>query len=215
MIEELARYILERAGNKRLIVGVNGKDGSGKTYMADQLANTLHGMTERHIIRVSIDDFFNPRSVRKRNLDQARGCYEDTFNIRAFRQYALEPLSPDGNGRYRSKSFDYYTDSIKLSTEQTAADNAITIIDGVYLFRDDTRSFFDIKVLIEVDKELCIQRGVQRDMADMGGYEIALEKYQNRYMPSQDIYFKEVNPVQYADVIIDNNDLAHQVVRFL
>ena len=46
-------------------VGVDGVDGAGKTTFADELARALRA-EGRPVVRVSLDDFHNPRAVRYR-----------------------------------------------------------------------------------------------------------------------------------------------------
>jgi uridine kinase len=44
-------------------VAIDGVDGAGKTYFADELAEVL-GASGRSVIRASVDGFDNPRSIR-------------------------------------------------------------------------------------------------------------------------------------------------------
>lgn len=190
-----------------LLVAINGKDGSGKTMMADSLAEHLASRTDREIIRISIDDFMNKREVRYTPTESAgRSCYEYTFNFEGFVQNVLHPLQADSSWGYRTRIFDHATDLDDFSPVKKAARSAIVIIDGVFLYKEELLPYWDIKILLETDDEVVIERGARRDAARLGSYEVAKQKYIERYIASQTIYYQEEAPEERADIIVDNND---------
>ena len=205
---DLSRLIVKQAATSPLLVAISGKDGSGKTMMANILAKFLAGKSDREIIRISIDDFMNPRAIRYTPTESAgRSCYEYTFNFNGFIANVLEPLQPDGSHEYRAKIFDHATDSHVLSPLQKATADAIVIIDGVFLFKDSLVDYWDLKILLETSDETVIERGARRDTERLGSYEVARQKYIDRYIASQTIYYDEQSPREKADIIIDNNTI--------
>lgn len=189
------------------IVAISGKDASGKTMFADGLAAYLHAITNREIIRISADDFMNERSVRRTpTASEGETCYRYTFNFDAFKQYVLVPLQQGGSLTYKTKVFDYGLDQPMVSEDKQASADAIIIIDGVFLFKDDLVTYWSLKVLLEVDDATAILRGATRDTARVGSYEAAREAYINRYIVSQAIYYAEANPLERADIVIDNTN---------
>ncbi len=213
--DQLADIILSAKPTSPYIVGINGKDASGKTIFADNFAGYLNTRTSRQIIRISVDDFMNERKMRRTpTSSEGETCYLYTFNFDAFKQYVIEPLQTNGSHVYRTKIFDYATDRVALSKDEKADDNAIVIIDGVFLFRDDLVDYWSLKVLLEVEDEIIIDRGAKRDTKRIGSYEKAREQYVNRYVASQAIYYRQTHPFECADVVIDNdNYLAPRVVK--
>jgi len=204
----LADGILELQSDSPVLVAISGKDGSGKTTMADKLAVFMKRLTSREIIRISIDDFMNKREVRYTPTESAgRSCYEYTFNMDSFKKNVLEPLQPSGSHRYRSKVFDHATDAEQLSPIRQATSSAIVIIDGVFLFKEELNNCWNLRILLSTDDETAIERGAHRDAARLGSYEAARQKYVDRYIASQKIYYDEEHPEQKADIIIDNNDI--------
>ncbi len=191
-----------------LLVAINGKDGSGKTMMANLLAEFLSEKTSREIIRISIDDFMNSRAVRYTPAESAgRGCYEYTFNFQGFIDNVLKPLQEDGSWEYRTKIFDHATDSASIAPVKKASKDAIVIVDGVFLYKQDIVDYWDLKILLDTDDETVIERGARRDTARLGSYEVARQKYIDRYIASQTIYYTEESPRERADIIVDNNDV--------
>ena len=204
----LSEEILGIEKNAPILVAISGKDGSGKTMMADLLAEFLSAKTRREIIRISVDDFMNSRIVRYTPAESAgRGCYEYTFNFDGFVNNVLKPLQKDGSWEYRSKIFDHATDSESLSPIKKATKDAIIIIDGVFLYKQDLVKYWDLKILLDTDDETVIERGARRDTARLGSYEVARQKYIDRYIVSQTIYYREESPEKQADIIIDNTDV--------
>lgn len=205
---ELSRRILNQPSDGPLLVAISGKDGSGKTMMANILAKFIAGKTDREIIRISIDDFMNPRAVRYTPTKSAgRSCYEYTFNFNGFITNVLEPLQPGGTYEYRTKIFDHASDSEMLSPLQKASPDAIILIDGVFLLKDSLVDYWDLKILLETSDETVIERGARRDTERLGSYEVARQKYIDRYIASQTIYYDEQSPREKADIIIDNNTI--------
>ena len=204
----LSEKILSIEKDAPILVAINGKDGSGKTMMADILADFLSSKTNREIIRISVDDFMNSRATRYTPAESAgRGCYDYTFNFDAFINNVLKPLQPNGSWEYRTKVFDHATDSESFSPTKKATKDAIIIIDGVFLYKQDLVNYWDLKILLDTNDETVIERGARRDTERLGSYEIARQKYIDRYIASQTIYYNEESPQERADIIIDNNDV--------
>ena len=61
LLQTVASEIEEMVDATILRVGIDGVDGAGKTYFADELAAQI---TSLPVIRASVDFFHNPRAVR-------------------------------------------------------------------------------------------------------------------------------------------------------
>jgi uridine kinase len=101
-------------------VGIDGVDCSGKTTIADKLAEQLRDRG-CNVLRISADDFHNSRSIRYgQGRFSPRGFYEDTFDYTAIINSVLKPLGPGGSLTYRTASWDLTKDSRVESTLQEA-----------------------------------------------------------------------------------------------
>lgn len=204
----LSDKILSIKKDAPILVAISGKDGSGKTMMANILADFLSSKTSREIIRISVDDFMNSRAIRYTPSTSAgQGCYDYTFNFDAFINNVLKPLQAEGSWKYRSKIFDHSTDSELLSPIKEATKNAIVLIDGVFLYKRNLVNYWDLKILLDTEDETVIERGAQRDAKRLGSYEVARQKYIDRYIASQTIYYTQESPQRHADITINNNDI--------
>lgn len=205
LLRLLAKQILGIQKNLPVLVGIDGVDASGKTTLANELAEYLKD-SNRNIIRTSIDGFHNPEKVRyAQGRDSAKGYYYDSFNYQAITSLLLDPLS-SGKLEYQTANFDYRVDSELVSSTQQATNDSILIMEGVFLFRPELVRYWDFKIFLDVDFKFTLQRALKRqaEKDHLGSEQQIIDKYNNRYIAGQKLYFREANPKTKADIIIDN-----------
>jgi uridine kinase len=210
----LAEMIFQVESDHPVRVAIDGVDASGKTILADQLAEIIQD-GNRQIIRASVDDFHNPQHIRRKRGDLSpQGFYHDSFNYPALIEVLLTPLGPTGDRRFRTAVFDLRLDHPVDGPWETAARDAILVIDGIFLLRPRLMPYWDLTIYLEVDFTHSMARGVQRDGAFYGSLEEAERRYRKRYIPGQKLYQKAARPLDKADILIDNNDLeAPEFIR--
>ncbi|MEK6874224.1 MAG: hypothetical protein AABX52_00555 [Nanoarchaeota archaeon] len=214
LLDYLASIILKKQKNAPIFVGIDGVDAAGKTTLADKLVKELEG-SSRLIIRASIDSFHNPRHIRySKGENSSEGYYFDSFNYKAMVKVLLDPLS-SGKLKYQTAIFDYKTDSKIILPVQTATNNAILVMDGIFLFRPELVNYWDIKIFIDVDFKITLKRVIKRsdEVLYLGTEQDIINKYNQRYIPGQQIYFEQANPKEKADIIIDNSDFQNPVIK--
>lgn len=185
-------------------VAVDGVDGAGKTIFADELADLLRA-AGRNVVRVSIDGFHNPRTVRyRRGRSSPEGFWLDSYDYPRFIADVVEPFSPGGEQRYRSAIRDVATDE-QVDIEPTAApEDAIVIVDGIFLHRDELAGCWDFSVFLRVEFDETFRRMALRD-----GCPVHPGAPENRrYLVGQQLYLAACDPESRADVVIDNTDPA-------
>lgn len=213
LLKQLAGIILTTKKDSPLLVGISGVDGAGKTMFTDDLVKQLKE-SSRHIIQASIDGFHFPEEIRyKKGENSAEGFYHDSFNYNAAKEVLLEPLS-SGSLRYKTAVFDWETNSEVIESEQEAKSDSILVMEGIFLFRPELVNYWDMKIFIDVDFKITMQRGIERSIKN--GSSTSREdlevKYKSRYIPGQQMYFDEANPKQIADIVIDNNDYENPFI---
>ncbi len=190
-----------------LRVAVDGRTASGKTTLADELAVLLRDR-KRHVIRTSIDGFHSPRAVRyARGRQSAEGYYYDARDLPAINTLLLMPLGPGGDRHYRTASFDLDNDVPITQASQVAPADAVLIVDGTFLQRPELRDNWDVTIFVDTTADISEQRGISRDLPQLGGAEATRQLYANRYRPAFDLYDHLSNPALAADAVLDNNDL--------
>ena len=197
--------LARRRPEQILRITIDGVDGSGKTYFANNLANYLRNK-KLPAIRISLDDFHNLRSKRyAQGRLSPKGFYEDSYDYDAFIASVLVPLSKNGNGAYRAKYHDVETDELLDTPLQQADPNAVIIVDGIFSHRDELVEYWDYSIFLQVDFKTTFQRMAVRD----GGEIDPQDEKNKRYHGGQLLYFRDCNPQQRASVVIDNRDFNH------
>lgn len=193
-------------------VAIDGVDCSGKTTLANELADSLSAFP-RFLIRASMDGFHQPREFRyRRGALSPEGYYEDSFNYHALRDYLLSPLGSGGSLQYRKSVFDFRRDSTIGEEVLLAPKNAILLLDGVFLLRPELNDLWDFRIFVDASFEITFSRAKVRDLSLFDTVEEIEKRYLERYIPGQKIYLERVNPKKKAQLVIDNNDPASPIV---
>jgi uridine kinase len=212
LIERLARLIADLEVSHPALVAIDGPDAAGKTTLADELGAALT-RRRREVIRASIDGFHRPRAERyRRGSSSPVGYYEDSFDYGAIHQMLLRPLAADGDRRYRRSIFDHRHDAGLETQWATATDDAVLLFDGVFLLRPGLAEIWDVAIFVSVSFDEVLRRALERDVPALGSREEVEQRYRDRYIPGQRLYFAAARPEQVADVIVYNDDPALPVL---
>ena len=206
LLAELANRIGRIERPHPIRVAIDGPDAGGKTTLAQELAALLqaHG---RPVIRASIDGFHNPARMRhQQGSTSPAGYFHHSFNYHALIKSLLTPLGPNGSRHYRAAVFDYRTDAEVQVPIQVAAVNAVLLFDGVFLLRSELLAYWDFTIFVAVAFATTLARAVQRDRVLFGSVAEVRRRYEQRYIPGQQLYFAECSPLARARVVVDNND---------
>jgi uridine kinase len=200
-LDALCAEILHNYAEGRVIIGVDGLDGAGKTYFADALAARL-GKGSRAVFRASIDDFHKARVDRyAKGRDSAEGFYQDSFDYRTFRRILTDPFRIGRIGSFVLQGFDLDRNQPFEPKWTTGPDDAYLIVDGIFLNRPELRGIWNYSIWLDVDPEVAVERMLNRDGPPRNP--------STRYTGGQDLYIEEAKPREAATAIIDNNDYDH------
>ncbi|MDI6100946.1 uridine kinase [Actinoplanes sp. NEAU-A12] len=201
VLSEIADAILHDPACVR--VGVDGPDGSGKTVLAGELAGLLRERG-RPVVAVSIDDFHHVRAIRyRRGRDSPEGFWLDSYDYGRFRADVLEPFAPGGSRRYRPAAHDLATDAVLDHAPRQAPPDAVLVVDGLFLHRDELAGAWDLSVFLDVPFTETARRMAARDgtPADPG------HPGMRRYVEAQRIYFAACDPRRRASAVVDNSEV--------
>ena len=194
-------------GAGRLRVGVDGLTASGKTSFGHELACGL-AFRDRPALRASLDDFKRPWSERHQyDRESGEGYYRNAFDYDAACRLLLEPSGPGGSGRVALCGIDPLTQVDQSAVVATMPADGVLIVDGVFAFRPEIDACWDLRIWLEIDPELSVRRGIERDAeteVDSGTVEVL---HRDRYLASELLYLDEVDPRVLADVVVDNTEI--------
>lgn len=187
---------------RRPIVAIDGVDGSGKTVFAAELASVIRS-SGREVVEIHVDDFHHLRAHRyQRGRASAEGFWLDSYDYEALERDVLAPLQAGGPGPYRWGATDLERD-VPLELEPLlAADEAVVLVEGIFLHRDELQHWWDFSVFLEVPFRESARRMVLRDGFSEDGDDLKVR----RYVDGQRLYFEACRPWERASVVVDNSD---------
>jgi uridine kinase len=148
-----------------------------------------------------VDGFHQPRALRyRRGRDSPEGYYLDSYDYRLLRSRLLDPLSPGGNGIFRTVAFDHRTDASIHVAPRRAEPGTVLIFDGIFLHRDELLPYWDFSVFLQVSFEESFRRMAIRDGCPADPAAAA----NRRYLEGQRRYLAICRPEERATVVIPN-----------
>jgi uridine kinase len=155
-----------------LLVGVDGAGGAGKSTVAATFSEKV----------VATDDF----------IAEPWGWYD----FERLRREVLEPLLRGEPARYQRMDWD---DGV-LKEWQVVEPGGVVVVEGVAALDRRLRDAYDYRVWVETPREICFERGLERDgEGALPLWEAWSEKEQR--------YWAEQRPREMADVVIDGSGL--------
>ncbi len=184
----------------RALVAVDGRGASGKSTFAALLAARAR---PRPVVLLHVDDFFHPPHVRHaRGRMSPEGFWLDTYDYDALVATALEPLTRAGSGSFRR------TSSTPPDGAERAPDDALVVVEGTFLLRDELVRFWDVAVFLDVPQDEAERRMRARGRLD----EALADQLLARYDGAQRLYFAHARPWERATLVVDTTDPTAPVV---
>ena len=203
LVERLAAVVDGLASERaRTLMAVDGPDAAGKTVLASRLAAAL----STPVVHAGIDGFHRPRAQRHRQGSlSGEGYYLDSYDEEAFVDHLLAPFS-GGEAEVVTAVFDHHADT-PTATRVAVVQRSVLLVDGAFLLRPSLRRWWTLSVYLHIGEDEVLRRAMQRD-ADLFGSEAEVRRrYQQRYLPGQRLYRRDVHPQEQADIVIDNTDV--------
>lgn len=181
---------------KPLIIGIAGGSGSGKSTVANNVAELL---TTSSVAFIDMDAYY--KNFPELRLDERRKLnwdHPDAFDYDLLCQHleALSKRRPIEKPEYDFVSHLRRPQTIRIEPAD------VVVIDGILLFVDDrVRELCDVKVFVDADADIRLIRRLQRDTRERGR---PLDEIIDQYLSTvQPMHMEFVEPTKrYADVIV-------------
>ena len=205
-IEEIVSWLRRRLPTSRVLVAIDGPDGSGKTTFADRLAAQL---SDRPVVTVHVDGFLNCSEVRHaRGRFSPEGFWRDSYNYEALRTHVLDPLRRTGQASYRPYCYDPESDTERLADAVPVRSDALVLVEGLFLHRDELVRRWDASVFLDVPFAETARRMAIRD----GSHSDPDHASMRRYVGGQRIYYAAARPWERATLVVDNTSNVPRVI---
>jgi uridine kinase len=158
------------------LLGISGIDCSGKSTLAKGLVSEAQERGVRTAL-VHVDDFIIPRAERKRGGPVHVDYFENTFNHQGFVE--------------------------QVSKARDSGGVEVVIGEGIFLFRRELVSLWDMKVWLEMDSGESVRRGAVRDADYFGSPENARGEYLRRFVPAHAYHLERDRPMDPADLVFE------------
>ncbi|MDO4911982.1 MAG: uridine kinase [Lactobacillus sp.] len=191
---------------KPVIIGITGGSGSGKTTIANAIANKIH--EDDRITMITQDSYYKdntgiPMEERKKiNYD-----HPDAFDTKLLVSQ-IDQLEHGQAIEMPIYDFTQHTRSEKTVHVEPAE---IIILEGILvLANEDLRNLMDIKIFVDTDDDIRFIRRLIRDMKERGR---SLDSVITQYLATvKPMYHQFIEPTKrYADIIVPEggaNDVA-------
>lgn len=188
----------------RVIVSVDGIDGAGTSTFADGFAEVFAEDGDA-VFRASIDDFHRPRAERhRRGGADPEGLYLDSYDYATFRRVLIDPFRDGGRTAaatgFQLAAFDPARDAPVEARWVTGPEDAVLIVDGIFLHRVELRELWDWSLWLDVPWTPVAQRMAQRDRRDPAA------PADVRHRGGHELYLRDADPRSAASVIVENVD---------
>ncbi len=201
---------------RRLVIGICGGTGSGKTTITDRI---IAALSEEGVVLLQQDHYYKDLSQlpfeerARRNFDHPEAM--DTALL-------AEHVRRLREGQAIERPVYDFTQHLRLSQTERIEPKLALIIEGILIFENKAlRELMDIKIFVDTDADLRFLRRLQRDIRERGRtVDSVIAQYLATVRP---MHLEFIEPSKrYADVIIPEGgynevgiDLVIQKIRSL
>jgi uridine kinase len=193
---------------KPLIIGIAGGSGSGKTFF---LNSFLHHFKNDEVTLLSQDDYYIPAGEMTQeenklyNFDLPATIDDEQFLI------DIKKLIKGDVVYKKEYNFNNPLAVVKILEINPAP---ILIVEGLFILHfNEISNLLDLRIFIEADESVALQRRIKRDGMERGyPEEDVLYKWHNHVVPAYNDFL-----MPYRDacnkIIVNNNDTPDDIIR--
>lgn len=157
---DLLGLVVATRPRERALVGIDGPDGVGKSTLSAELQTLATAVSGREVLGVGLDGFHHPRATRYAHGRDAEAYYRHAFDYGAFAHRVVRPFR-DGR-EIVPAVHDVASDERAFPDPMEPTEDAVLLVDGVFLRRPELRQTFDAVLLVTAPVEITVPRGNAR-----------------------------------------------------
>ncbi len=182
--------------NKRLLIGIAGGSGSGKTLVAQ---NLLKDMRSQKVAFIQQDSYYKDRSyLTPKERENINFDHPDAVDSDLLIQQMRQLL----RGQTILQPIYDFKQHIRQKETKPVGPCSIIILEGILiLYYPELRELMDIKVFVDTDSDIRFIRRLKRDIQERGRtMESVIKQYEETVRP---MHREFVEPTKrFADIII-------------
>jgi len=196
--------------SRRILIGIAGGSGSGKTLVARTIVSDLG--SDRVVI-IDQDSYYkNLEDIPFRDREVRNFDHPDAFDNELMLHHVRELLA----GRPVAQPIYDYSQHRRLEETRRVGDHLIFVLEGILIFVDPAlRDLMDIKLFIDADPDVRFIRRLRRDLVERGrSVDSIIRQYEESVRPMHQQFVEPSK--RHADVIIPeggHNAVAIDLVK--
>jgi uridine kinase len=205
-LDETAAKVAHRCGalngERALLVGLSGIDGSGKGFVAARLRDRLEAAGLR-IALLNVDGWLNLPSVRFSLTDPAGHFYRHGLRLDEMFAQLVLPLR-DRRGLRLEAEYAKETATAYRPHLYAFHDVDAVLLEGIFIYKRAHRPHFDLAYWIDCSFDTALERALRRAQEGLPPAQ-TIEAYRRIYFPAQGLHESLDQPRGGADGIILND----------
>ncbi|MGZ3756686.1 MAG: uridine kinase family protein [Mucilaginibacter sp.] len=195
--------------NKPFIIGIAGGSGSGKTFFLNRF---LDHFTDNEVCLVSQDDYYFP--VAHNMTAEENKLYNFDLPATVDHQQFEDDINKLLSGQTIYKKEYTFNNPNAVPKVLEIKPAPILIVEGLFIlhFRG-IADLMDMKVFVEADEDIALQRRLKRDLVERGySNDDVMYKWINHVVPAyNDFLLPYKNECQ--QVIVNNSHVADDILK--
>lgn len=196
--------------SRRLLIGIAGGSGSGKTLVA---RNIVRDLGPGKVVVIDQDSYYkNLEDIPLRERDARNFDHPDAFDGELLKQHVRDLM----DGRAIEQPIYDYTQHRRLPETRHIGEHVVVVLEGILIFADpELRDMMDIKLFVDADPDVRLLRRLKRDLLERGrSVDSIVRQYEESVRP---MHMQFVEPTKrWADLIIPEggfNKVAVDLMR--
>ncbi|GAF15709.1 uridine kinase [Bacillus sp. JCM 19046] len=194
LAREIEQAFLSQSSKRPYLVALDGLGGAGKTTLVKQFVE--YARDRQHAYMIHIDDYIEQRQERyQTGYEPWYEYYQLQWDVDKLKRQLFKPLR-EGITQVELDSYEKQTDSHRKTT-LNIKQKSIVFIEGIFLQREEWRSFYDYIVFLDCPRQTRYERISTREGLEQDN-QTRLLTYQTRYWPGEEHYLTTMKPLDRA-----------------